>query len=157
MKQFGVRGEGRFLIWSQSADTQINCRLLFWQPLRVLATHSSVLAWIKPGTEEPGGLPSVGSHRVGHDWSDPAAAVGSLWQTVTGSGTQLGDPLVLSVLGGWMASKKDRRRKRTLSSQTWRRKNSTHLKCSNFMNIKKNVCIWVTESLYYTAEINTML
>ena len=36
-------------------------------------THSSVLAWRIPGTAEPGGLPSVGSHRVGHDWSDLAA------------------------------------------------------------------------------------
>ena len=32
-----------------------------------MATHSSILAWRIPGTEEPGGLPSVGSHRVGHD------------------------------------------------------------------------------------------
>ena len=32
-----------------------------------LATHSSVLAWRIPGTEEPSGLPSMGSHRVGHD------------------------------------------------------------------------------------------
>ena len=36
--------------------------------------HSSVLAWRIPGTGEPGGLPSVASHRVGHDWSDLAAA-----------------------------------------------------------------------------------
>ena len=35
-------------------------------------THSSVLAWRIPGTEEPGGLPSMGSHGVGHDWSDLA-------------------------------------------------------------------------------------
>ena len=41
-----------------------------------MATHSSVLAWRIPGTGEPGGLPSVGSHRVGHDWSDLAAAEG---------------------------------------------------------------------------------
>ena len=39
-----------------------------------MATHSSVLAWRIPGTGEPGGLPSVGSQRVGHDWSDLAAA-----------------------------------------------------------------------------------
>ena len=38
-----------------------------------MATHSSVLAWRIPGTAEPGGLPSMGSHRVGHDWSDLAA------------------------------------------------------------------------------------
>jgi len=39
-----------------------------------MATHSSVLAWRIPGTGEPGELPSMGSHRVGHDWSDLAAA-----------------------------------------------------------------------------------
>ena len=39
-----------------------------------MATHSSILAWRIPGTEEPSGLPSMGSHRVGHDWSDVAAA-----------------------------------------------------------------------------------
>ena len=39
-----------------------------------MAPHSSVLAWRIPGTAEPGGLPSMGSHRVGHDWSDLAAA-----------------------------------------------------------------------------------
>ena len=38
-----------------------------WQP-------TSVLAWRMPGTEEPGGLPSMGLHRVGHDWSNLAAA-----------------------------------------------------------------------------------
>ena len=41
-----------------------------------MATHSSVLAWRIPGTGVPGGLPSMGSHRVGHDWSDLAAAAG---------------------------------------------------------------------------------
>ena len=39
-----------------------------------MATHSSVLAWRIPGTGEPGGLPSMGSHRVRHDWSNLAAA-----------------------------------------------------------------------------------
>ena len=39
-----------------------------------MAAHSSVLAWRNPGTGEPGGLPSMGSHRVRHDWSDLAAA-----------------------------------------------------------------------------------
>ena len=41
---------------------------------KAMATHSSVLAWRIPGTGDPGGLPSMGSHRVGHDWSDLAAA-----------------------------------------------------------------------------------
>ena len=39
-----------------------------------MATHSSVLAWRIPGTGEPGGLPSMGLHRVRHDWSNLAAA-----------------------------------------------------------------------------------
>ena len=39
-----------------------------------MATHSSVLAWRIPGMVKPGGLPSMGSHRVRHDWSDLAAA-----------------------------------------------------------------------------------
>ena len=39
-----------------------------------MTAHSSVLAWRIPGMGEPGGLPSMGSHRVGHDWSDLAAA-----------------------------------------------------------------------------------
>ena len=37
-----------------------------------MATHSGVLAWRIPGTGEPGGLPSMGPHRVRHDWSDLA-------------------------------------------------------------------------------------
>ena len=39
-----------------------------------MATHSNVLAWRISRTGEPGGLPSMGSHRVGHNWSDLAAA-----------------------------------------------------------------------------------
>ena len=43
-----------------------------------MAPHSSTLAWKIPWVEEPGGLPSMGSHRVGHDWSDLAAAAAVL-------------------------------------------------------------------------------
>ena len=43
-----------------------------------MATHSSVLAWRIPGTGEPRGLLSMGSHRVGHDWSDLAAAAAAV-------------------------------------------------------------------------------
>ena len=39
-----------------------------------MAAHSSILAWRIPGMVEPGGLPSMGSHRVGHYWSNLAAA-----------------------------------------------------------------------------------
>ena len=44
-----------------------------------MATHSSILAWRIPGMGEPGGLPSMGSHRVRHDWSDLAAAAAMSW------------------------------------------------------------------------------
>ena len=43
-----------------------------------MAIHSSILAWRIPGTGEPGGLPSLGSHRIGHDWSDLAAAAAAV-------------------------------------------------------------------------------
>ena len=44
-----------------------------------MATHSSVLAWRIPGMREPSGLLSLGSHRVGHDWSDLAAAAAAAY------------------------------------------------------------------------------
>ena len=47
-----------------------------------MATHSGVLAWRIPGMGEPGGLPSMGSHRVGHDWSDLAAAAARILEWV---------------------------------------------------------------------------
>ena len=43
---------------------------------KAMAPHSSTLAWKIPWMEEPGGLPSIGSHRVRHDLSDLAAAAG---------------------------------------------------------------------------------
>ena len=45
---------------------------------KAMATHSSVLAWRIPGTGEPGGLPSMGSHRVGHNRSYLAAAAAAV-------------------------------------------------------------------------------
>ena len=47
---------------------------LFHAMEKEMATHSSVLAWRIPGMGEPGGLLSMGSHRVGHDWKNLAAA-----------------------------------------------------------------------------------
>ena len=49
-------------------QTQFICKLNINVPSeKAMATHSSTLAWRLPGTEEPVGLPSMGSHRVGHD------------------------------------------------------------------------------------------
>ena len=80
----------RVLLPKQAKYTLLQCTQykLSWSsefgfPLlseKAMATHSSVLAWRLPGTGEPGGLPSLGSHRVGHDWSDSAAAAPLLRQ-----------------------------------------------------------------------------
>ena len=73
-----------------------------------IATHSSVLAWKIPGTGEPGGLPSMGSHRVGHDWSDlaAAAAAGSKWTSpYSGNKSQwLRKAKVYLLLADWSSS-----------------------------------------------------
>ena len=50
-----------------SLESDTTERLHFHASEKEMATHSSVLAWRIPGTGEPGGLPSMGSHRVGHD------------------------------------------------------------------------------------------
>ena len=59
-----------FLSISDSMTTSI---FIQWR-VTFLYDNSSTLAWRMPRTEEPGGLPSMGSHRVRHDWSDLAAA-----------------------------------------------------------------------------------
>ena len=59
-----------------------------------MATHSSVLAWRIPGMGEPGGLLSLGSHRVGHDWSDLAAAAAESHKGFSGGPTVNNPPAV---------------------------------------------------------------
>ena len=58
--------------WTQLSDFTFTFH--FHALEKEMATHSSVLAWRIPGTGEPGGMLSIGSHRVGHDRSDLAAA-----------------------------------------------------------------------------------
>ena len=58
--------------WTQLSDFTFTFHFHVLE--KEMATHSSVLAWRIPGTGEPGGLPSMGSHWVRHDWSDLAAA-----------------------------------------------------------------------------------
>ena len=48
---------------------------------KAMAPHSSILAWRIPGTAEPGGLPSMVSHRVGHNWHGLAAAAAASSET----------------------------------------------------------------------------
>ena len=59
---------------SQARLSDFTCIFHFHALEKEMATHSSVLAWRIPGTAEPGGLPSMGLQRVGHDWSALAAA-----------------------------------------------------------------------------------
>ena len=59
-------------IWTRLSDCTFNFH--FHALEKEMATHSSVLAWRIPGTGEPGGLPSMGSHRVRHNWGDLVAA-----------------------------------------------------------------------------------
>ena len=70
--------------WGHKESTRLNnCTFTFHFHAsdKEVATHSSVLAWRIPGMGEPGGQPSMGSHRVGHDWSDlAAAAASSIWE-----------------------------------------------------------------------------
>ena len=64
-----------------------------------MATHSSVLAWRIPGMGEPGELPSIGSHRVGHNWSDLAAAAAAAMKLWPKCSCNFWGPLY--VLGGY--------------------------------------------------------
>ena len=59
---------------SQTRLSDFTFTFHFYALEKEMATHSSVLAWRILGTGEPSGLLSMGSHRVGHDWSDLAAA-----------------------------------------------------------------------------------
>ena len=63
-----------------------------------MATHSSILAWRTPGTAEPGGLPSMGSHRVGHDWSNSGSCSGLVLAPQTKPQAQLRGPANLQAL-----------------------------------------------------------
>ena len=59
---------------SQTRLSEFTFTFYFHALEKEMATHSSILAWRIPATGEAGGLPSMGLHRVGHDWSDLAAA-----------------------------------------------------------------------------------
>ena len=62
------------VITKKKKTINIHVCVCIYIPEKGMATHSSILAWRIPGTGEPGGLPSMGSHRVRHNWSDLAAA-----------------------------------------------------------------------------------
>ena len=71
-KDYTVHGILQARIRSQTQLSDFTFPFHFHALEKEMATHSSVVAWRIPGSGEPGGLPSMGSHRVGHDWSDLA-------------------------------------------------------------------------------------
>ena len=76
-----------------------------------MATHSSILAWRIPGTEELGGLSSMGSHRVGHNRSDLAAAAAEVLVSVhiLGQKDRCGQKMIKGESVGWAkTNKKDK-------------------------------------------------
>ena len=75
-QQLMPKSEGAQVSWW--ALHMSSCTLMYSTNFSSMAVHSSVLAWRIPGTVEPGGLPSMGSHRVGYNWSDLAAAAALL-------------------------------------------------------------------------------
>ena len=77
-----VHGVTKSQTWLSDFTFTVHCHALE----KEMATHSSVLAWRIPGTAEPSGLPSLGSHRVGHDWSDLAVAAATTYSYETGGG-----------------------------------------------------------------------
>ena len=64
--------------WGLDTTERLHFTFHFHALEKEMATHSSVLAWRIPGTGERGGLLSIGSHRVGHDWSDLAAGAAAV-------------------------------------------------------------------------------
>ena len=74
-----VHGVARSLTWLSDFTVFFHFHALE----KKMATHSSVLTWRIPGTAEPGGLPSMGSHRVRHNWSDLAAAAADFYSLKT--------------------------------------------------------------------------
>ena len=93
-----------------------------------MATHSSSLAWRIPGTKEPGGLLSMGSHRVRHDWSDLAAAVDNILKSrdITLSTKvclvkAVVFPVVMYGFESWTIKKAENRRIDTFELCCWRR------------------------------------
>ena len=80
-----VEEPGRLQSMSRTRLSDFTFTFHFHALEKEMAAHSSVLAWRVPGTGEPDGLLSMGSHRVGHDWSDLAAAAAAAAAAAEGS------------------------------------------------------------------------
>ena len=114
-KSHGRRSLVGYSPWGRE-ESDVTERLHFHFSLSCIGegngNHSSVLAWRIPGMREPGGLPSMGSHRVGHDWSNLAAAAANsfslkrlnyLWIVVANSMSQYKEIVFRSTM--WISEK----------------------------------------------------
>ena len=87
-----------FPVSSDNKESVCQCRRCWFDPWvrniqeKWIATHSSILAWIIPWTEDPGGLQSMGSQRVGHDW-----VTNNFNSTISLPGTERESPLQMEV------------------------------------------------------------
>ena len=102
--------------YSETVITWLKISLIFFldphsqQPEKAVAPHSSTLAWKIPWMEEPGGLQSMGSLRVGHDWATSLSCIGATSLSLSCIGEGNGNPLQCSCLenprdgGAWWAA-----------------------------------------------------
>ena len=74
-RKFGKLSSGHRTGKGQTRLSDFTFTFYFHALEKEMATHSSILAWRIPGVGAPGGLPSLGSHRVRHDWSDLASLI----------------------------------------------------------------------------------
>ena len=87
-KSYGQRSLVGCSPWGREESDRLSdftFTLYFHALEKEMADHSSVLAWRIPGTGEPGGLPSMGSHRVGHDWKRLSSSSSSSHQVMSDS------------------------------------------------------------------------
>ena len=144
----------------------------FSHHLELMATHSSVLAWKIPGTGEPDGLPSMGSYRVGHDWSDLAVAelvlgfpYGSAGKESTCNAGDLGlipglewspgkGTATNSSIPAWRIPQTTVRSKRV--GHNWATSLSLHRAClPSSSNISSAIpCVWDSRCLEHTIQIS---
>ena len=122
-----------------------------------MATHSSVLAWRIPRMGEPGGLPSMGSHRVGHDWSDLAVAAAEALELGLPLSTKMSSwPLTSSLQSRpWLTPLSTRvhysSERHSLSCLSWTCLNtpvlSIVIKSSPFLETPKSRFVWSDTAL----------
>jgi len=132
--------------WESDTTERLHFTFHFHALEKEMATHSSVLAWRIPGTGEPGGLPSMGSHRVGPDWSDSAAAAaafnvlvlsGHVYQRVT-------SVYPSPDLGGL--------NKYDFCTQRIRERYSREWDWKNKVSEARKGCIWVNHETFWKSE-----